>query len=35
MAGSKVKMLEIGVAQGGSLALWRKFLGDEASDIRN
>ncbi len=29
-AGSKVKMLEIGVAQGGSLALWRKFLGDEA-----
>ena len=23
-------MLEIGVAQGGSLALWRKFLGDEA-----
>jgi cephalosporin hydroxylase len=28
--GSKVKMLEIGVAQGGSLALWRKFLGDEA-----
>ncbi len=29
-AGSKVKMLEIGVAHGGSLELWRKFLGDEA-----
>jgi cephalosporin hydroxylase len=28
--GSKVKMLEIGVAHGGSLGLWRKFLGDEA-----
>jgi Methyltransferase domain len=28
--GSKVKMLEIGVSKGGSLGLWRKFLGDEA-----
>jgi hypothetical protein len=28
--GSKVKMLEIGVFKGGSLALWRKFLGEEA-----
>jgi len=28
--GSKVKMLEIGVAHGGSLGLWRKLLGDEA-----
>jgi cephalosporin hydroxylase len=28
--GSKVKMLEIGVSKGGSLALWRKFLGHEA-----
>jgi cephalosporin hydroxylase len=28
--GSKAKILEIGVAHGGSLALWRKFLGDEA-----
>jgi Methyltransferase domain len=28
--GSKVKMLEIGVCKGGSLGLWRKFLGDEA-----
>lgn len=27
---SKVKMLEIGVFKGGSLGLWRKFLGDEA-----
>ena len=29
-AGSKVKMLEIGVCKGGSLGLWRKFLGKEA-----
>ncbi len=29
-AGSKLKMLEIGVFKGGSLGLWRKFLGDEA-----
>jgi Methyltransferase domain len=28
--GAKVKMLEIGVFKGGSLKLWRKFLGDEA-----
>ena len=28
--GSKVKMLEIGVSKGGSLGLWRKFLGREA-----
>ena len=28
--GSKVKMLEIGVFMGGSLGLWRKFLGIEA-----
>ena len=28
--GSKVKMLEIGVFKGGSLGLWRKFLGEEA-----
>jgi hypothetical protein len=28
--GSKVKMLEIGVSKGGSLGLWRKFLGNEA-----
>ena len=28
--GSKVKMLEIGVFEGGSLGLWRKFFGDEA-----
>ncbi len=28
--GSKVKMLEIGVFMGGSLGLWRKFLGDQA-----
>jgi hypothetical protein len=27
---SKSKMLEIGVSKGGSLALWRKFLGQEA-----
>lgn len=29
-AGSKVRMLEIGVSKGGSLGLWRKFLGKEA-----
>jgi Methyltransferase domain len=28
--GSKVRMLEIGVSKGGSLALWRKLLGREA-----
>jgi hypothetical protein len=28
--GSEVKMLEIGVSKGGSLALWRKFLGPDA-----
>jgi hypothetical protein len=29
--GSKVKMLEIGVYKGGSLSLWRKYLGDDAT----
>ena len=29
-AGSSVRMLEIGVSKGGSLALWRKALGDRA-----
>ena len=29
-AGSNVRMLEIGVSKGGSLALWRKALGDGA-----
>lgn len=29
--GSAVRMLEIGVYKGGSLALWRKFLGDKAT----
>ncbi len=29
-AGSKVKLLEIGVSKGGSLGLWRKFLGGKA-----
>ena len=28
--GSSVKMLEIGVSKGGSLGLWRKFLGSDA-----
>ena len=28
--GTRVRMLEIGVAQGGSLALWRKYLGPQA-----
>jgi cephalosporin hydroxylase len=28
--GTKVKMLEIGVAHGGSLGLWRKLLGSDA-----
>jgi cephalosporin hydroxylase len=28
--GTKVKMLEIGVAQGGSLGLWRELLGNDA-----
>jgi len=28
--GTKVKMLEIGVADGGSLAMWRKYFGDDA-----
>src|ERR1700733_8181906 len=28
--GSSVKMLEIGVSKGGSLRLWRKFLGSDA-----
>ena len=28
--GSKVRMLEIGVDQGGSLAMWRKYFGEEA-----
>lgn len=30
-AGSNVRMLEIGVSKGGSLALWRKALGDGAT----
>jgi hypothetical protein len=29
--GSKVKMLEIGVYKGGSLSLWRKYLGKDAT----
>lgn len=29
--GSSVRMLEIGVFQGGSLALWRKYLGQDAT----
>jgi hypothetical protein len=29
--GSEVRMLEIGVFQGGSLALWRRYLGDRAT----
>lgn len=28
--GKRVKMLEIGVSQGGSLAMWRKYFGDNA-----
>jgi len=28
--GSKVKMLEIGVSEGGSLKLWRNYLGNDA-----
>lgn len=28
--GTAVRVLEIGVAKGGSLALWRKFFGDDA-----
>ena len=28
--GTKVKFLEIGVAKGGSLQMWRRFLGDDA-----
>lgn len=28
--GTKVRMLEIGVAQGGSLAMWRRYLGPDA-----
>ena len=30
-AGSDVRMLEIGVSKGGSLALWRKALGEKAT----
>jgi hypothetical protein len=30
-AGSKVRMLEIGVSKGGSLDIWRKFLGPDAT----
>ncbi len=29
--GTKVRMLEIGVSKGGSLGLWRKFLGEDAT----
>lgn len=28
--GTKVKFLEIGVSMGGSLAMWRKYFGDDA-----
>jgi cephalosporin hydroxylase len=30
-AGKPVRMLEIGVSRGGSLVMWRKFFGDQAT----